>query len=282
MHIAVLGLGLIGSIWAKHWLADGHPVRAWNRTKKPDVPGFSADPLVAVREAEVVAIVVSDGPAVQSVIERIAPVLRPGMTVCQHSTIGRDETLAAAKLVQATGAGFLDMPFTGSKTASENRQVVWYIGDDAGCFAGVEAVYQPLARAFVPIGGIGQAMAMKLAMNLNIAGVYQALAEAVRLAGAAGIAPERVFSTLALNVGHSGVADLKKPKILASDWSPHFAVKHMRKDLQLALRLARASGLGLPQTIATEAAYGRAEELGLAESDFSSLIETVRAEGKHP
>lgn len=34
MKIAVLGLGIIGSAWAKNLIADGHAVRCWNRTPR--------------------------------------------------------------------------------------------------------------------------------------------------------------------------------------------------------------------------------------------------------
>ena len=126
MNIAVLGLGIIGSIWAKHLLADGHAVRAWNRTPQPAHPGWCADLLTAVREADVVLMVVADGPAVHELLRKISASLKSGAVVCQHSTIGVDETLVAAELVTAAGARFLDMPFTGSKPAAEQRQNVFF------------------------------------------------------------------------------------------------------------------------------------------------------------
>lgn len=277
MRITVLGLGLIGAIWRELWHTDGHAVRAWNRSPKPEVPGWAASPVEAVTGAEIIAVVVSDGPAVLSLLRTLAPALRPGQIVTQHVTIGVDETHAAAALVQATGAGFLDMPFTGSKTAAGNRQVVWYVGDDAALLPQVEPAYRPLARALLPMGGIGQAMTMKLVMNLNIAGVFQALAEALGLARTAGLSEADFFRALELNVGRSGVADLKKPKLLEGDFSPHFAVKHLRKDLGLVLRLAASLGLDLPGTATTQAAYRLAGEQGLDELDFSSLSSQVRA-----
>ena len=276
MRIALLGLGLIGTAWSRHWHTDGHDLRTWNRTPKPDAPGFQADLAEAVRDAEVVAIVVSDGPAVLDLVARIAPHLAPGAVVCQHSTIGRDECLAAAASVHAAGGRFLDMPFTGSKTASEQRQVVWYVGGDPVDQARVEPLYRPLARALLLVGPVGHATALKLCMNLNIAGVYQALCEALTTADRAGIERSAFFQALDLNVSRSGLVDLKRPKLDADDWSPHFAVKHMHKDLRLALRLAAEADLDLPGTAEVERAYARAEALGLADSDFASLVEVVR------
>jgi len=273
MRIALFGLGLIGSVWARHWRADGHALTTWNRTPQPDAPGFTADAAQAVQDAEVVAIVVSDGAAVSAVLDRILPHLAPGAVVCQHSTIGRDETLASSLRVAAAGGRFLDMPFTGSKGAAEDRTVVWYVGGAAADLARVEAAYAPLARRLLPVGEIGQATALKLAMNLNIAGVFQALCEALATARAAGVPREAFWAALDLNVGRSGLVDLKRPKLDAGDWSPHFALKHLRKDLGLALALAGDLGLDLAQTVTAEARCRQAEARGLGDCDFAALAE---------
>ena len=76
MNVSVLGLGIIGSAWAKNLIADGHTVRCWNRTPK-DFPNFHASIQDAVVGAEVIFIIVADPPAVQSVLEEILPTLGP-------------------------------------------------------------------------------------------------------------------------------------------------------------------------------------------------------------
>lgn len=276
MRIALYGLGIIGAIWARNLQADGHQVRAWNRTAKPEHPCFTADPAAAARDAELVALVVADGAATNQVLDAILPHLKPGTIVANHATIGVDEVKAIQARVRAAGCGFLDMPFTGSKPAAEARQSVFFIGDDEGLLPRVEAAYKPLTRAILPIGPVGSAMAIKLAMNLMIATTYQGMAEGFRLAGAAGIPPETFFRCLDINVAKSGVADLKKPKLLARDWSPQFSVKHMHKDLRHALALAAGLGVGLPQTRELERAYAATAARGLGDADFSALYESLQ------
>lgn len=276
MRIAVLGLGIIGSVWARHLAADGHQVRTWNRTPKPDAPGAAADPAGAVRGAELVLVVVADPPAVASVIAAAAPALERNAIVAQHSTIGVDDTRAAARTVQAAGGRYLDMPFTGSKPAAEQRQNVFFVGDDVGALAEVEAVYRTLGKAIFPMGGIGQAAAVKLAFNLLIAGINQSMCESFELARRAGIDPQAFFTALDANVAKSGLADLKKPKYLSGDWSPQFSIKHMHKDLRLALELGQEHGLALATTAAVQQAYARAEAAGRGDQDFAALLEIVR------
>ncbi len=271
MNIAVLGLGIIGSIWARHLHTDGHAVRTWNRSPKPDHPGWCADLLAAVRTADVVLVVVADGPAVQALLALIAPGLKPGAVVCQHSTIGVDETHAAAQLVTKAGGRFLDMPFTGSKPAAEQRQNVFFVGGDLATHAVVKPLYERLAKAQLTVGGIGQGTAIKLSFNLLLADLNQALCESQELAARAGIDPQTWFAALDLNAGKSPYGDLKKPKWLARDWSPQFSVKHMAKDVRLAQRLAATTGLELPLTAAAEQTFREAERRGLADLDFCAI-----------
>lgn len=271
MNIALFGLGIIGATWARNLAADGHTVRAWNRTPKPDHPCWCADPVAAVRGAGLVAIVVADGPAVMQVLDAILPACAPGTVIANHATIGVDEVQAVHKRVVAAGCAFLDMPFTGSKPAAEQRQTVFFVGDDAAVLAKVEAVYRPLTKAILPLGKVGNAMAVKLALNLMIATSFQSLAEGLRLARAAGLSDAQFFQCLDLNVAKSGLADLKRPKLQNADWSPQFSVKHMHKDLRHALRLAGSLGVTVPQTALLERAYAATADRGLGDADFSVL-----------
>lgn len=276
MRIAIFGLGLIGSSWARHWREDGHDLRAWNRTRRPQVAGFMPDPKAAARGAELVAIVVADPLAVHSVLSQIEGELGPGMTVVQHSTIGTADTLAFSRRVTARGATFIDMPFTGSKTAAEKRDVVFYVGQDGeDDLDAVADAYRPISRDMIRIGGVGAASSLKLAMNLIIANTFQALAEGLALAEGAGISRELFFRALDQNVAKSGVSELKKAKIFTGDYSAHFAVKHMHKDLRLALRLAMDLDIVLPQTESLEETYALAQDMGFGEEDFAALYKTL-------
>jgi 3-hydroxyisobutyrate dehydrogenase-like beta-hydroxyacid dehydrogenase len=274
MNIAILGLGLIGSIWARHWKDDGHQVRGWNRSPQPAHPCFEGDLRRAVQGAQLVAVVVSDAAAVRAVLEPVSDLLR-GATVAVHSTIGVDQAQELAALVRGWGGGYLDMPFTGSKPAAEQRQNVFFVGDDAEAFAAVEPVYARISKARVRLGGVGRAATVKLAMNLGIAGVFQATVEAMRLAEVAGVPRQTFFEVLDLNVARSGVSELKRPKLLAGDFAPQFSVKHMHKDLRLALTLAARLGQELPLTAGVERSYQQAADAGLSEQDFAALVRTL-------
>jgi 3-hydroxyisobutyrate dehydrogenase-like beta-hydroxyacid dehydrogenase len=271
MNVSVLGLGIIGSVWAKNLIADGHAVRCWNRTPK-DFPNFHASIQEAVDGAEVILIVVADPPAVQSVLDQIRPKLGPGQLVIQSSTISPKWTRIFAEEVGKTGAWFLEAPFTGSKVAAENRQMVYYLGGDPETAEKARPILGRLSSAILHIGPLGSASSLKLAMNLNIAGVAQALCEGLSFSRRAGISDDMFFSALARNVAHSGVADLKEGRLRKGDYSPQFSVKHMAKDLRLALETAAELSLPLEQTALLKNIYAQGMAAGWSDDDFIGLV----------
>jgi glyoxylate/succinic semialdehyde reductase len=172
--------------------------------------------------------------------------------------------------VTASGARYLEAPFTGSKPAAERREIVFYAGGDAALVAELEPVLALISGTRLHIGDNRQAAALKLAMNLNIAVQMQGLAEARTLAAAAGIGDEVFYGALAKNVSYSGLVKLKEAKLRAGDFSPQFSVKHLHKDLRLAA--AAAGCTELPAMDAARQQLKTAEARGLGDADFSAII----------
>ena len=269
-RIAVLGLGIIGSAWAQNLIDDGLEVTTWNRTPQPKFAGFQANAATAVENADNIFIVVSDPAAVEQVLNQIEPQLRAGQTVIQSSTISSDYTLQFAARVQSRGAQFLEAPFTGSKPAAQARQTVFYIGGESEVLEAARPILERLSKTILHIGPLGTASTLKLAMNLNIAAVAQALCEGLSLCRANGISDDTFFSALHQNVARSGLADLKEPKLRGFDYDPQFSVKHMAKDLRLALETA--GNLALPQTQSVSEIYETGLQQNLGDDDFIGLI----------
>lgn len=271
MKIAVLGLGIIGSVWAKNLGDDGHEVRAWNRTPQPEFPGFVAEIPAAVSGAEYIFIVVADPAAVQSVLDVALPHLGSGQIVIQSSTISPHWTLEFAAQVEKTGAEFLEAPFTGSKLAAVARETVFYLGGEANLLKKAMPALQPISKTQLHIGLRGSASALKLAMNLNIAGVAQTLTESLAFARGCGISDDLFFEALRPNISKSGIVDLKEPKLRAKDYAPQFSLKHLEKDLRLTLETAKENGTELPQTASLRALYQQGLEHGWGDEDFIGL-----------
>jgi 3-hydroxyisobutyrate dehydrogenase-like beta-hydroxyacid dehydrogenase len=273
MKTAILGLGIIGSEWAKNLAADGVPLKTWNRTAKADAPGFTADAADAARDAELVVIVVADPPAVQNVLDQILPVLKPGQLVAQASTVSAEWNLTFAAQVEKAGAAFLEIPFTGSKLAAVDRKTVFYVGGDEKLLAKAEPTLARISMVRLHVGPLGSAASLKLAMNMNIALLLEGLEESLSFARAAGISDATYFEALKANAGRSPMSDLKEPKLRAGDYAPQFSLKHMDKDLRLALE--SAGKLPLPQLRGLKKLYSEGMAKGWGDEDFSTLMKLL-------
>ncbi len=271
--IGVIGLGIIGSVWARHYAKAGVLAGAWNRTAQPDFPKWLATPEAVVQAVDVVQIVVADPPAVRSVLERIEPWLTAAKVVIQSSTIDPESSEEFRQRVVARGARYLEAPFTGSKPAAEDRKTVFYLGGDVALMAELESLLLLISETRFPIGTNKQAATLKLAMNLNIAAHMQGLVEALTMARRAGVGDELFFTALAKNVSYSGVTRLKEPKLRAGDFSPQFSVKHLLKDLKLAAHTVGGDEFSLLETL--QGCYQAAALNGLADEDISSVIKRL-------
>ncbi len=220
-------------------------------------------------------IIVADPPAVGSVLDQIGPGLGPGQLIIQSSTISAKWTREFAARVGKTGASFLEAPFTGSKLAAEQRQTVYYLGGEPELIERVRPILGPISSTILHIGPLGSASSLKLAMNLNIAGVAQTLTESLVLCRGAGISDDIYFAALARNAAHSGVSDLKEPKLRKRDYAPQFSLKHMAKDLRLALETASELSVTLGQTAHLKQVYDEGISAGWSDDDFIGLIRLI-------
>jgi 3-hydroxyisobutyrate dehydrogenase-like beta-hydroxyacid dehydrogenase len=270
MHtVGILGLGIIGEPWARRYQSAGRLAGTWNRTAKPDAPQWKATPVEVVAAADVTHIVVADPQAVSSVLDAILPALGSGKAVVQSSTIDPESAAAFEARVRATGALYVESPFTGSKPAAESGTVVFFMGGEAAALDVVEPILALVSETRFRLPSVRQAAALKLAMNLNIAGQMQALSESLTFARRAGIDDDFYFQVLAKNVSNSGLARLKEGKLKTRDFAPQFSVKHMHKDMRLA---EAAGGITLPLLETVRECLAHAEAQGMGDDDFSSLI----------
>jgi 3-hydroxyisobutyrate dehydrogenase-like beta-hydroxyacid dehydrogenase len=273
MKVTIFGLGIIGNLWARNYEVDGLLAATWNRTPKPATPRWQSSALNAAHAGELLQIVVADPPAVQAVLEAIAPAFGPAKLVVQSSTIDPESSERFRMFVTSRGARYVEAPFTGSKPAAETRKTVFYLGGEAETLAEAEPVLAHISEFRFRIGTHRQAAALKLAMNMQIACLMEALSEAITYARRAGISDDVFFRVLERNVGQSGLTKLKEPKVRNADFSPQFSVKHLQKDLRLALE---ASGEGAyPATASVLRQLRAATERGWADEDFAALLKLL-------
>lgn len=268
--VGVIGLGIIGSRVAAALRRDDHPVFVWSRSPRPQ-PNFLPSAREVAESADFLQVFVTDGTALLEVIAAMGNSLGESHVVMNHATVNPAETLEAARLVKERGASFLDAPFTGSRDAADEGQIVYYVGGEESVLERACPVLEASAKAILHMGPVGAATYVKVATNMINASQIEALAEALALLHRGGVPLERLREALEYNVANSGTITAKLPLMLAGDFSPRFSVKNMLKDLQIALRAVEGKGIDLPATSATAGALMGAVQAGWAGDDFASL-----------
>lgn len=269
-RVAVLGLGIIGSRACSRLTENGWNVSCWSRTPR-NLVGESETPEFAIRDAAIISIYLKDAPAVREIITRIEGSLKPGQIVLNHATLDLETTLWLEKVCISQGCRFLDAPFTGSKVASANGQLLYYIGGEAGLAQDLEAYLSVTSRGRLYCGGIGAATVVKLATNLISACTVQALAESLAITTRHGVSADTLIEAVAGNASSSVLSGMKLPMMAAGDFDTHFSLDNMAKDSRYMLALAHSAGIETPAIAAVSKRMTELAAAGLADLDFSAV-----------
>ena len=236
------------------------------------MPNFVGSPAEVAELCDFVQIFVSDDDALLQMVQRMTPNLTANHIVMAHCTVSPDTMRAAAEIVERRGGQLLDCPFTGSKNAAENGQLVYYVGGDEAALARVRPILEASSKEIIEIGKVGDATTIKVATNMITAASVQAAAEALALVSRSGLPPEKFAAAMRNNGSNSATLDMKLPMMMEGNFEPHFSVKHMLKDVVIATRLARNFGIEFGATDASR--HGLTEEMrqGRGDADYSSLF----------
>ena len=271
-NVGLIGLGIIGSRVAAALRKRGLQVFVWNRTPRLE-QYFVGSPVEVAELCDVVQLFVADDTALLETVRQLTPGLTAQHVVTAHCTVAPESMRAAAEIVERRGARFLEAPFTGSKVAAENGQLVYYIGGDEAALKKARPVLEASSKEIIVIGEIGDASVMKVATNIVTAATAQVAAEALALLGKAGIAPELFTRAMKSNASNSPTLEMKVPLMLAGDFEPHFSVKHMLKDVRIAAKLAREFSLDLPVTEVSSDMLLAELKQGRGDADYSSVAQ---------
>ncbi len=277
-NVGVVGLGIIGERVAGCLRRRGFHTFVWNRTPHP-FPNFVGSPAELAELCDFIQIFVSDDDALLEMVQAMKQSLNAHHVVMAHSTVAPHTMRAAAEMVHRRGAQLLDAPFTGSKGAAEKAELVYYVGGDEAAYRRVRPVLEASSKEILEIGEIGQATTIKVATNMITAATVQVTAEALALVHKAGLPLERFAEAMKSNGSNSGTLTMKLPKMLEGDFEPHFSVKHMLKDVQIASRLGRSYGLTLGVTEVARDALMHDAGQGHGDDDYSSVMRVFFPDG---
>jgi 3-hydroxyisobutyrate dehydrogenase-like beta-hydroxyacid dehydrogenase len=281
MKVAFLGLGIMGNAMARNLVKAGNRVSVWNRTPK-NIEGArtASSPADAVHDAEVVWMCVSDTAAVERLLfadDGISTAIKPGTIVADSSTISPAATRDYAARLRAKGADYVDAPVTGSKVGAESAQLIFIAGGRAETLARLDPLFSAMGKKVVHMGETGLGQSAKIAMNLQIAMIYEGFAEALTLAKRLGVPPEKLIELTQASMVRSGVIDYKAPFVLQHDWTPNFPMRLMEKDLNLVKEAADRLDLILPGLDSVRTVYDKARKLGKSDLDYAATLDVIES-----
>ena len=277
MRVAFVGLGIMGRPMASNLVKAGHEVSVWNRSAGKEVEGarIASSPADAAQGAEVVWICVSDTAAVEQVLfgpNGIDQSLAEGMIVADSSTISPSATRKFAERVAQKGVQYVDSPVTGSKVGAEAGTLLFIVGGDEAVIEKLKPLYAAMGKKIFRMGEVSKGQSAKIAMNLQIALIYEGFAEGLTLAAKLGVDPATLVPLINASMVKSGVVEYKAPFVLQRDFTANFPLHLMRKDIRLALEAAKESRVKLPGLETVEEIYDVAVEDGHANLDFAATL----------
>jgi len=283
-NIAFIGLGIMGSPMAVHLAKAGHAVAGYNRTPEKAAPlvdagGRAADSIAdAVRDAEVICLMVPDSPDVSDVLAGEGGVFdnaKPGTLVIDFSSIRPDVTTQLAEQAAAKDMRLVDAPVSGGEAGAVNAALSIMVGGEADDFEAAKPFLDTVGKTVVHVGPSGAGQTVKAANQLIVAANIEALAEAVVFLEAYGVDTEAALEVLGGGLAGSKVLDQKKQNMLDRSFDPGFRIALHHKDLGIVTTAAREAGVVVPLGGLVAQLMASALAIGDGGLDHSGLLRGV-------
>jgi len=279
MELSLLGTGLLGGAVAQRLLAQGHAVTVWNRHpgRAAALGEHGARAVLTAAEALVASPLtltfLSDSAALREVLlEPAARAALSGRTVLQMGTIAPEESRALAQALAEAGGRYAECPVLGSLPEARDGRLILMYGGDEGLFAELESLLGVLGPEPRRIGEVGQAAALKLAMNQLIAAETAAFAMSLALVQAHGVAVEDFMRLLRGSALYAPTFDKKLDRMLAGHFAgPNFPLDHLLKDVRLFIRAAEGVGIEASPLQSLDGLLAKVASAGHGGEDYSVL-----------
>ncbi|MER5648063.1 NAD(P)-dependent oxidoreductase [Streptosporangium sp. NPDC002524] len=281
MHVAVLGMGMMGRAMARRLLARGFPVTVWNRTpgRAEELVGLgaveAASPAEAARKAEGVLLSLADDRAVREVMSQLTGIGSDGPVVADMSTVAPDTSRALRDM--APGGRFVAAPVIGWPPAVAEGQASVLVGGEREVADVLKPVWSEVFASHSYCGrDPGAALAFKLLNNYLLMAGIAALSEATATGLAVGLDETLLHDFLLTWPTVAPALHNRVDDILGGDHRGWFTTRLAAKDVRLAIDLAGSAGLDLPIARLVERRYEEAAERGWGDEDIGAVVELLR------
>ncbi|QBB72512.1 NAD(P)-dependent oxidoreductase [Pseudolysobacter antarcticus] len=283
MKVGFIGLGAMGVAMATHLQRQGLLVAVGNRTfAKAQTLADELHVAAPVDNAalaalcDVVVLCVTADADVLSICRDLAPALKPGSIVIDHSTVSSETAKQAQIILLAHGCDFLDAPVSGGVEGAKNGKLSIMVGGDAATLARAQPVLTTYGARIAHMGGSGAGQNTKAVNQVLIAGIAQAVCEGLALGEKLGLDAEVLLPTLLGGAANSWFLDKRGATMLRNEFTVGFKLALLHKDLKIVRELAVTAGTDRSVIEKSISDYATLMAQGRGDEDISSLIRLKR------
>jgi len=285
-EIGFVGLGVMGQPMALNLARAGTKLVVWNRSLAAVEPLREAGATVAAsvedvfERARIVILMLVNDMVLDEVLQRGTPdfaKLVSGRIVVSMGSNPPDYSRGLAADILAAGGRYVEAPVSGSRKPAETAQLVALLGGDAETVAEVQPLLAPMCRETILCGPVGNALLMKLTVNLYLCTMLAGLAEAAHFAESNGLDLKTFQAAIDSGPMASDLTRVKIPKLIAQDFSVQAATADAFNSTKLIAEAARAANMASPVLDLCRTLYGESVELGNGRLDMVSVIKAIEA-----
>ena len=280
--IAFLGMGLMGTRMATRLVQAGFEVAVWNRSPAACESvlslGAKSLQLSEIGQYPVILSCLADDHAVQAVLDHIEPFLTAQQVIVDFSSLSVNQTEKLAQQANLKQVTWIDSPVSGGTAGAEQGSLVIFAGGDANTIEKLSPIYHVLSQRVTRMGETGTGQATKICNQLIVAANSTLIAEAVALAGQAGVDTRLLAPALAGGFADSKPFQILTPRMATHSFEPvQWKVQTLSKDLNNALQLAAQFQLQIPVAEKALSQLQAHQAKGFAEADLATIIHQVEA-----
>lgn len=281
MAVGFIGLGNLGSAMARRLADQQVTLVVWNRTRSKALATalpLADTPADLANRSDTIILNLFDSQAVREVLNSPQGLLKSdlhGKTVIDTTTNHFRDVLEFHRMITEAGGRYLEAPVLGSVIPASQGALTILVSGEKAAYEAALPILEKLGKHLFFLEKPGLASRMKLINNLVLGTVMSVLAEALVMAERSGMPREQVLDILAVGAGNSAVLNAKRTKLLSGDFSPHFSVGAIHKDLRYVEDLLKEIPMESDLQQAAKEIFGRASDAGLAKMDLSAIYQTL-------
>jgi len=286
MKTAFIGLGVMGYHMAGCLQKAGHDTTVYNRTAAKaekwvaEFGGTLADtPKAAAQGADIVFSCVGNDDDLRAIVlgeNGAFEGMKPGAILVDNTTASAEVARELYGAGKERGISFIDAPVSGGEAGAQNGALTVMCGGDESAFNTAQPIIDCFAKAVTLMGPSGNGQLTKMVNQVCIAGLMQALAEALNFSECAGLDSKKVLDVISKGAAQSWQMENRGETMVDDQFEFGFAVDWMRKDLSIVLAEADCNGAQMPITALVDQFYKDVQAMDGGRWDTSSLIRRLR------